>query len=165
MNFESPKCIASAIVLLGSVGAVLLSAPAAAESHAYPSYSASPAYPKHSAQPAGQPEFRVEQTPEAYIAPAVHSFEMAPSGDLKPGQVLHFRVKGTPHAKAWINVPPRVVVGLMLHEVRPGLYVGRHRLRDWEDPRAFYNSEVVMRSGRQQLVVHLNGERHYVQVR
>jgi hypothetical protein len=85
---------------------------------------------------------------------AVSAFTMSPADDLEPGQVLHFRVEGTPGAQVAVNVP-QVVRHLPLREVRPGLYVGRYTLRGRDDPDAFRDAEVILRSGNQRMAAHV----------
>ena len=92
-------------------------------------------------------------------ATTVNSFAMSPSDDLQPGQVLHFRVEGTPGARAFVEVP-QVVRGLPLREVRPGLYVGHYTLRRRDDPDAFRDARVVLRNGDQRTVARLGGQRY-----
>jgi len=93
-------------------------------------------------------------------AAAVESFVMSPSRDLQAGDVLHFRVEGTPHARASVDVP-QVVRDLPLREVRPGVYMGRYTLRRQDDPEAFRQARVVLRNGSQQAEARLNrGERY-----
>jgi hypothetical protein len=88
------------------------------------------------------------------------AFSMSPSDDLAPGQVLHFRVEGTPHARASVEVPD-VVRNLPLNEVRPGVYVGRYTIRRRDDPGAFRDARAVLRSGNQRIVAHVNAREHY----
>jgi hypothetical protein len=90
----------------------------------------------------------------------VSAFTMSPSDDLEPGQVLRFRVEGTPRARVAVNVP-EVVRNLPLHEVRPGVYVGRYTVRRRDDPDAFRDAEVVLRSGNQRIVSHVNTEQRF----
>ena len=48
--------------------------------------------------------------------------------------MVHFRVEGTPNARAAVRVPG-VVDWLRLREERPGTAgAKRHQLPDWEDP-------------------------------
>lgn len=85
-------------------------------------------------------------------APEVESFSMSPRNNLDAGDVLRFRVEGTPGAQATLDVPG-VIRGLPLREVRPGVYVGRYTIRVDDDLDAFDDARVVMRSGNQRKVV------------
>ncbi len=91
-------------------------------------------------------------------APEVESFSMWPRNDLDSGQVVRFRVEGTPGAEARLNVPG-VVRGLPLREVRPGVYVGRYTVQADDDPDAFDDARVMLRSGDQRVVVRLGESR------
>jgi hypothetical protein len=91
---------------------------------------------------------------------AVNAFTMSPSEDLEPGQVLRFRVEGTPRARAAVNVPD-VVRNLPLREVRPGVYVGSYTLRQRDDPAAFRDAEVILRNGSQRIAAHVDTGRRY----
>jgi hypothetical protein len=86
----------------------------------------------------------------------VDRFAMWPrhSDELDTGSVVHFRVEGTPHARAWVNVPD-TVRWLPLTETRPGEYVGEYRIRDRDDPDAFRNAQAILRSGDQRVVADL----------
>lgn len=100
----------------------------------------------------------------AVIANAeVNRFAMWPrdSDDLEAGSVVHFRVEGTPHARAWVNVPDTLRF-MPLHEARPGVYVGQYTIRDRDDPDSFRNAEAVLRSGNQRAEARLGeGEQTY----
>lgn len=90
----------------------------------------------------------------------VSAFTLSPSQDLAPGQVLRFRVEGTPRARVAVNVPD-VVRNLPLREVRPGVYVGSYTLRRRDDPGAFRDAEVILRSGNQRIAAHVNTGQRY----
>jgi hypothetical protein len=90
----------------------------------------------------------------------VNAFTMSPSEDLAPGQVLRFRVEGTPRARVAVNVPD-VVRNLPLREVRPGVYVGSYTLRQRDDPGAFRDAEVILRNGSQRIAAHVDTARRY----
>jgi len=90
----------------------------------------------------------------------VGAFTMSPADDLEPGQVLRFRVEGTPRARVAVNVPD-VLRNLPLREVRPGVYEGRYTIRRRDDLDAFRDAEVVLRSGGQRIAAHVNTERRY----
>jgi hypothetical protein len=90
----------------------------------------------------------------------VNSFSVSPANDLGAGDVVHFRLEGTPHARASVNVPD-TVRNLPLREVRPGVYVGRYTLRRSDDPAAFRDARAVLRSGNQRAVAHANGVERY----
>ena len=76
---------------------------------------------------------------------------------LDPGRVVHFRVEGTPHARAGVRVPG-VVDWLQLREERPGTYVGSYTIRRRDDVDAFNHATAVLRTGDQRVVARL-GER------
>ena len=97
---------------------------------------------------------------ETFTAPSVEAFAMSPRNDFGPGEVVRFRVEGTPRAEVRVNVPG--VVRLPLREVRPGVYVGRYIVRDDDDPEAFNDARVVLRSGNERVVVRVDEaqERH-----
>jgi hypothetical protein len=91
---------------------------------------------------------------------AVNSFVVSPSEGLDPGEVVHFRVEGTPHARAWVEVPD-VARFLPLREVRPGVYVGRYTVRRRDDPDAFRDARAVLRSGNERAIARAStGERY-----
>lgn len=86
----------------------------------------------------------------------VERFAMWPRGDrLDPGRVVHFRVEGTPHARAGVRVPG-VIDWLQLREERPGTYVGSYTLRRRDDPDAFSNARAVLRTGDQRVIARLD---------
>ena len=88
----------------------------------------------------------------------VNEFAMWPRGDrLDPGRVVHFRVEGTPNARAAVRVPG-VVDWLQLREERPGTYVGSYTIRQRDDIEAFADATAVLRNGDQRVMAHL-GER------
>lgn len=89
----------------------------------------------------------------------VNSFAMWPHDEdrLDPGRVVHFRVEGTPNARAGVRVPG-VVDWLQLREERPGTYVGSYTIRRRDDVDAFNNATAVLRTGDQRVVARL-GER------
>lgn len=91
----------------------------------------------------------------------VESVEMSPRDGFGAGDVLRFRVEGTPGAEVRAEVPG-VVRELPLREVRPGVYVGRYTIRRGDDPDAFDDARVVLRSGRDRVVVRVDepGQRY-----
>lgn len=91
--------------------------------------------------------------------PVVSAFSMSPSDDVEPGQVLRFRVEGTPGARVTVNVPD--VARIPLREVRPGVYLGRYMVRDGDDTDAFSDARVVLRNGNQRVVAQLNPPQRY----
>lgn len=86
----------------------------------------------------------------------VDRFAMWPrhSDELDAGSVVHFRVEGTPHSQAWVNVPD-TVRWLPLAETRPGEYVGEYRIRHRDDPANFRDAQVVLRSGNDRVTASL----------
>src|SRR4051812_48936466 len=94
------------------------------------------------------------QTQSMGAAPAsatVNNFAMWPRGDrLDPGRVVHFRVEGTPNARAAVRVPG-VVDWLQLREERPGMYVGNYTIRQRDDINAFDDATAVLRVGEQRV--------------
>ncbi|MBC5782627.1 hypothetical protein H8N03_06695 [Ramlibacter sp. USB13] len=90
----------------------------------------------------------------------VRAFTMWPRNPdrLDPGQVVRFRVDGTPGARAWVEVPG-VVRGMRLDEERPGSYVGSYTIRRQDDTDAFRDARVVLRSGDERATARLSRER------
>ena len=85
----------------------------------------------------------------------VEKFAMWPRGErLEPGRVVHFRVEGTPNARAAVRVPG-VVDWLQLREERPGTYVGNYTVRRHDDMDAFADATAVLRTGKQRVMAHL----------
>jgi hypothetical protein len=84
----------------------------------------------------------------------VNSFAVSQTEDLEPGTVVHFRLEGTPRARASVDIPD-VVAGLPLREVRPGFYVGSYTVRRSDDPDAFADARAVLRNGDQRAVARL----------
>ena len=83
----------------------------------------------------------------ATAAAQVDDFAMWPRGDrLDPGRVVHFRVEGTPNARAAVRVPG-VIEWLQLREERPGTYVGSYTIRRQDDLDAFADATAVLRAG------------------
>lgn len=98
--------------------------------------------------------------PAAAPNAVVNAFTMSPSDDLEAGQVVHFRLEGTPRARAWVNIPD-VARGVPLREVRPGVYVGNYTIRSSDDTDAFADARAVLRSGNQRVTAEVNtGERY-----
>lgn len=95
------------------------------------------------------PSFQALASP---AAPAVERVAMWPRENLGAGDVVRFRVEGSPRAEVRVNVPG-VVRGLPLREVRPGVYVGRYTIRHRDDPDAFGDARIVLRSGSERVVV------------
>ena len=87
----------------------------------------------------------------------VNNFAMWPrhDDDLDPGRVVHFRVEGTPHARAWVEVPG-LDRGVRLSETRPGVYVGSYTIRRHDDRDSFRDARAVLRNGDQRVVAQLN---------
>ena len=86
----------------------------------------------------------------------VSNFAMWPRGDrMEPGRVVHFRVEGTPNARAAVRVPG-VIDRLDLREERPGMYVGSYTIRRQDDINAFADAAAVLRTGDQRVVAHLD---------
>lgn len=103
------------------------------------------------------PSFQALASP-AWAAPEVERVAMWPREDVDVGDVLRFRVEGTAGADVRVNVPG-VVWGLALREVRPGVYMGRYRIRHDDDLDALDDARVVMRSGNQRIVVRVDEPR------
>ena len=86
----------------------------------------------------------------------VNNFAMWPRSErLDPGRVVHFRVEGTPNARAAVRVPG-VVNWLPLREERPGLYVGSYLVRQSDDLDAFDDATAVLRVGDQRVMAHVD---------
>lgn len=101
------------------------------------------------------PSFQALAAP-AHTAPAVERFSMVAPDGLEPGEVVRFRLEGTPRAQVAVSVPG-VVRGIPLREVRPGLYVGRYTVRRNDDLDAFDGARAVLRSGNEQVVARVGG--------
>jgi hypothetical protein len=86
----------------------------------------------------------------------VNTFAMWPreADRMDPGRVVHFRVEGTPNARAGVRVPG-VVDWLQLSEERPGKYVGSYTIRRQDDPAAFRDATAVLRNGDQRVMARL----------
>ena len=91
----------------------------------------------------------------------VNSFAMWPRDEdrLDPGRVVHFRLEGTPHARAGVRVPG-VADWLQLREERPGTYVGSYTIRKRDDADAFRGATAVLRTGDQRVVARLDDRDH-----
>ena len=86
----------------------------------------------------------------------VNNFSMWPRGErLEPGRVVHFRLEGTPNARASVRVPG-VVDRLELREERPGHYVGSYTIRRQDDTQAFADARAVLRTGDQRVMAQLD---------
>jgi hypothetical protein len=87
---------------------------------------------------------------------AVNNFAMWPRGDrLEPGRVVHFRLEGTPNARASVRVPG-IIDRLELREERPGMYVGSYTIRRQDNVDAFADARAVLRTGDQRVMAHLD---------
>jgi hypothetical protein len=92
----------------------------------------------------------------------VNSFAMWPRDPdrMDPGRVVHFRVEGTPNARAGVRVPG-VVDWLQLNEDRPGTYVGSYTIRQRDDADAFRHATAVLGTGDQRVMARLGDEREH----
>ena len=87
---------------------------------------------------------------------AVNNFVMWPRGDrLEPGRVVHFRVEGTPNARASVRVPG-IIDRLDLREESPGKYVGSYTIRRQDNIGAFADARAVLRAGDQRVMAQLD---------
>jgi hypothetical protein len=87
---------------------------------------------------------------------AVNNFVMWPRGErLEPGRVVHFRVEGTPNARASVRVPG-IIDRLDLREERPGKYVGSYTIRRQDNIDAFADARAVLRTGDQRVMAQLD---------
>jgi hypothetical protein len=89
----------------------------------------------------------------------VNSFTMTPTEELEPGQVVRFRLEGTPRARAFVTIPD-VAQSVPLREVRPGVYVGSYTIRRSDDTDSFDEARAVLRSGNQRVEVNANESQH-----
>ena len=96
----------------------------------------------------------------APAAAAVSAFTMSPSDGLSPGEVVRFRVEGTPRARAFVRIP-EVARTVALREVRPGVYVGSYTIRRRDDVGAFADVRAVLRTGKQQVVARVSNAPRY----
>jgi len=91
----------------------------------------------------------------ASVHAEVDKFAMWPHGErLEPGRVVHFRLEGTPNARASVRIPG-VADSLQLREERPGTYVGSYTVRRQDDLNAFADATAVLRTGNQRVMAHL----------
>jgi hypothetical protein len=105
------------------------------------------------------PSFQALAMGAGPAAPAqVSSFAMWPRDPdrLDPGEVVHFRVDGTPNARASVSIPG-VLRGLQLREERPGHYVGSYTIGREDDTDAFSDAVAVLRSGGERVIAHPGG--------
>jgi hypothetical protein len=68
---------------------------------------------------------------------------------------VHFRVEGTPNARAAVRVPG-VIDRLELREERPGMYVGSYTIRRQDNLDAFASATAMLRTGDQRVMAHLD---------
>ena len=100
--------------------------------------------------------FQTQAMGNAPASAMVNNFAMWPRGDrLDPGRVVHFRVEGTPNARAAVRVPG-VVDWLQLREERPGTYTGSYTIRRRDDVGAFADATAVLRVGEQRVMAHVD---------
>jgi hypothetical protein len=85
---------------------------------------------------------------------AVNEFRMWPRDDFGPGDVIHFRVEGTPHSRAWVQVP-EIARGIPLREVRPGVYMGNYTIRRHDDLDEFGRAQATLRHGDDRVMANL----------
>jgi len=100
------------------------------------------------------PSFQALAMGSAPATATVTSFTMTPQGRLLPGKVVHFRVEGTPGAKATVSIP-RVDRSVPLRESSPGVYTASYTVRLHDDTRAFDDVRVELRYGSQRVVAEL----------
>lgn len=105
-------------------------------------------------------EFTMPPSFQALAAPAapraeVESVSITPRDDVRPGDVVRLRVEGTPGADVRAEIPG-IIRDLPLREVRPGVYVGRYTVRRGDDPDAFDDARVVLRSGNDRVVMRVD---------
>ncbi len=79
---------------------------------------------------------------------AIERFVMRPMGRIEAGRELRFRLRGTPGADAWLDIPG-VIRGVDLVEVRPGVYEGNYTVRRRDDVNAFSRAVATLRNGNQ----------------
>lgn len=87
--------------------------------------------------------------------PVIGAFNVSPAGSLDRGDVVHFRLEGTPGARAVVRIPD--VGAIPMREVRPGLYVARHTIRDEDEADAVAEARAVLHSGNQRAVAEATG--------
>lgn len=78
----------------------------------------------------------------------IERFVMRPMGRIEAGRELRFRLRGTPGADAWLDIPG-VIRGVDLVEVRPGVYEGTYTVRRRDDVNAFSRAVATLRNGNQ----------------
>lgn len=98
------------------------------------------------------------------FAPSAHidRFVMRAHGDIRPGTEVRYRLRATPGARAWIDVPG-VVRGLAMTETRPGMYEASYTVRWRDEPREFSHANVTVeyRGLRQTARVHVGDDHDY----
>jgi hypothetical protein len=85
----------------------------------------------------------------------IGSFVTSPLERLDQGDVVHFRLEGTPGARAVVRIPE--VGAIPLREVRPGVYVARHIIRDDDEADAIRDARAILRDGDQRVTAEIGG--------
>ena len=75
---------------------------------------------------------------------------------MRPGDVVRYRVRGTPQSSAWVDIRG-VGASLPMTEVRPGVYVAEYRIRPRDDRRAFDNAVAHLQNGPARVNARLQG--------
>jgi hypothetical protein len=70
-------------------------------------------------------------SPDTPTGRAIEEIRTSAKGEMKPGDVINFSVRGMPGAKAAWSMGN--LKNMPLKEARPGVYVGSYRLRDSDD--------------------------------
>ena len=93
----------------------------------------------------------------------IERFVMRPMGRIEAGRELRFRLRGTPGADAWLDIPG-VIRGVDLVEVRPGVYEGNYTVRRRDDVNAFSRAVATLRNGNQRATARVDlrgGDREF----
>ena len=75
---------------------------------------------------------------------------------LRPGDVVRYRVRGTPQSTAWVDIRG-VGASLPMTEVRPGVYVAEYRIRPRDDRRVFDDAVAHLQNGPARVNARLHG--------
>ena len=82
-------------------------------------------------------------------------FVMSVDG-LRPGDVVRYRVRGTPASTVWVDIRG-VGVSLPMTEIRPGLYVAEYQIRPRDDRRVFDDAVAHLQNGPARVNARLQG--------
>src|SRR3569833_2207309 len=102
--------------------------------------------------------FTAGALPTAAFAQAplqVQSLDVRTDGPMQPGTRLHFRMEGTPHARAMVRIHG-VRESVPLREVERGIYVGRYVITRADDIEPGAAVRAILRNGNRTAVSEFN---------